>query len=80
MRQFMTATLADLVLRVALAVFLAGPFGTAGIFRSWPIGWGIATALSVWFYCHGLWERGGNSFQEGQALPADGEKDGKVHK
>lgn len=80
MRQFMTATLADLVLRVALAVFLAGPFGTAGIFRSWPIGWGIATALSVWFYCRGLWERGGNSFQEGQALPADGEKDGKVHK
>ena len=37
MRQFMTATFADLVLRVILAFFLAGRFGSTGIWLSWPL-------------------------------------------
>ena len=55
MKQFMAATFTDLVLRVVLAVVLAGEFGYAGIWSSWPIGWGIATVLSVWFYRCGPW-------------------------
>ena len=55
MKQFMAATFTDLVLRVVLAVVLAGEFGYAGIWSSWPIGWGIATVLSVWFYRRGPW-------------------------
>ncbi len=40
---------------VKRAVVLAGEFGYAGIWSSWPIGWGIATVLSVWFYRCGPW-------------------------
>lgn len=50
MKQFMVATFADLVLRVVLAIALAGSFGYIGIWCAWPIGWCIATVLSVWFY------------------------------
>lgn len=47
---FMTATFTDLILRVVLASVLSGPFGSTGIWSAWPIGWCIATALSVLFY------------------------------
>lgn len=50
MKQFMIATFTDLILRVVLAIFLSEQFGAAGIWCSWPIGWMIATVLSVWFY------------------------------
>lgn len=47
---FMIATFTDLILRVALAFLLSQPFGTNGIWFAWPIGWTIATILSVSFY------------------------------
>ena len=56
MKQFMIATFTDLVLRVVLAIVLSMQFGYIGIWFSWPIGWGIATVLSVWFYRNGLWK------------------------
>lgn len=50
MKQFMTATFADLVLRVILAFLLAGRLGSTGIWLSWPIGWIVAFVLSIVFY------------------------------
>lgn len=50
MKEFMVATFADLILRVVLAIVLSAQLGYIGIWCSWPIGWCIATALSVWFY------------------------------
>lgn len=50
MKQFMTATFTDLTLRVVLAIVLSKVFGAVGIWSSWPIGWLIATALSLMFY------------------------------
>lgn len=55
MRQFMAATLLDLTLRVALAVVLSHLFGTTGIWCAWPIGWGVSTVLSLYFYHTGHW-------------------------
>lgn len=49
MRQFMTATFTDLVLRVVLAWVLSRQMGSAGIWTAWPVGWVIATGLSLWF-------------------------------
>ena len=51
MRAFMIATFTDLILRVVLTVLLSGtPLQTTGIWLSWPIGWTVATVLSVYFY------------------------------
>ncbi len=51
MRQFMTATFTDLILRVVLAFVLSDLTASAtGIWCSWPIGWCIATVLSISFY------------------------------
>jgi len=50
MKQFMTTTCTDLILRVVLAYVLSGSFNTAGIFCAWPIGWAIGTTMSVFFY------------------------------
>lgn len=50
MKSFMIATFSDLLLRVILAFILAGPFGTLGIWLSWPIGWMVAMVLSLSFY------------------------------
>lgn len=50
MKQFMTATFTDLILRVVLAIILSGKSGSIGIWCAWPIGWTISTILSVWFY------------------------------
>ncbi len=50
MKQFMTSTFADLLLRVVLAWVLSPKFGTTGIWWSWPIGWLLAALLSVLFY------------------------------
>lgn len=51
MRQFMTATFTDLALRVILAFgFSATALGSVGIWCAWPIGWTIATAMSLRFY------------------------------
>ena len=50
MKQFMVSTFSDLILRVVLAIVFSMQFGYVGIWCSWPIGWGIGTVLSVWFY------------------------------
>ncbi len=51
MGRFMIATFTDLVLRVILAVALAGPMGSTGIWCAWPVGWIIGMILSLIFYC-----------------------------
>lgn len=51
MRQFMTATFTDLILRVVLAFVLSETaLGSTGIWCAWPIGWVLGTALSIYFY------------------------------
>ena len=50
MNYFMTATFADLVLRVILAFIFSHFFGAVGIWMSWPIGWILAVVLSFTFY------------------------------
>ncbi len=50
MKQFMTGTFTDLLLRVLLAYVLSGIFGTIGIWLAWPIGWAVATVMSLFFY------------------------------
>ena len=73
MRQFMTATFTDLILRVVLA-FVLGlclstlrgktigdtlyngmTLGSTGIWCAWPIGWMVATVISILFYRKGEW-------------------------
>lgn len=56
MKQFMVSTFTDLILRVILAAVLSRPFGYMGIWCAWPIGWSIATTLSVFFYRTGIRE------------------------
>lgn len=48
--RFMITTFTDLILRVVLAIILSKQFGSTGIWCAWPIGWSIATTLSVIFY------------------------------
>lgn len=54
MNKFMIATFTDLILRVVLAKLLSISFGTTGIWLAWPIGWSVATVLSVSFYHTGM--------------------------
>lgn len=57
MKQFMAATFTDLVLRVGLALLLSEPFGYIGIWCSWPVGWAVATILSLLFYGREPWKK-----------------------
>jgi len=51
MKEFMTATFTDLILRVALAFLLSGTrLGSAGIWCAWPIGWVVSTVMSLLFF------------------------------
>ena len=55
MKQFMASTFTDLLLRVALAVVLSGTaLGSTGIWLAWPIGWCVATAISIYFCRRGI--------------------------
>ncbi len=56
MKQFMASTFTDLILRVVLAVVLSRQFGSVGIWCAWPVGWSIATVLSILFYRKGSWK------------------------
>lgn len=56
MKYFMITTFTDLILRVILAFLLSVPFASTGIWLSWPVGWSIATVLSVLFYKTGKWK------------------------
>ena len=55
MRQFMTATFTDLALLVVLAFGLSKLWGVTGIWLSWPIGWSVATVMSLFFY-RSIWK------------------------
>ena len=57
MGKFMAATFSDLILRVVLAFVFSIPFGSMGIWFAWPVGWTVATALSIFFYRTGQWNR-----------------------
>lgn len=51
MSQFMTATFTDLILRVVLAfVFSATALKSVGIWYAWPVGWTVATLMSLRYY------------------------------
>lgn len=55
---FMTTTFSDLILRVVLAFILSfAMHSEVGIWLSWPIGWTIGTALSLYFYFTKKWKR-----------------------
>lgn len=55
MGKFVIATFTDLMLRVLLAVFLSQTvLGTVGIWIAWPVGWSVATFLSILFYRSGF--------------------------
>ena len=56
MNKFMIATFTDLILRVLLAFcFSRTALGATGIWCAWPVGWCIATILSISFYLKGPW-------------------------
>ena len=58
MKKFMIATFTDLILRVALAEVLSRTaLGATGIWLSWPIGWTVATVLSIVFYATIKWQQ-----------------------
>lgn len=57
MKHFMIATLADLVVRVAISYMLYKPMGIIGIFISWPIGWAIGMIISEGCYIKGTWKK-----------------------
>lgn len=58
MKKFMIATFTDLALRVILAETLSRTaLQVTGIWLSWPIGWCIATTLSIVFYSTEKWSR-----------------------
>ena len=57
MEKFMAATSVDLFLRVVLAIILSRIMGSAGIWCAWPVGWSIATILSLCFYRRGPWAK-----------------------
>lgn len=51
MGQFMTATFTDLILRVILAFAFSGTaLKSIGIWCSWPVGWTVATVMSLCYY------------------------------
>lgn len=57
MKQFAVTTFTDLILRVVLTLILSIPFGSTGIWLSWPVGWTVSTAMSLFFYHSGTWAR-----------------------
>ena len=55
MNVFMAATFTDLILRVVLAKLLAQTaLGSTGIWCAWPVGWTVATVMSIAFYRKGM--------------------------
>ena len=67
MKKFMTATFADLILRVVLALTLAQtPLGANGIWCAWPFGWSVAAVCSICFYRTGLWNRHQNASRKNE--------------
>ena len=58
MNKFMIATFTDLILRVVMAaVFSKTPLGATGIWCAWPVGWCVATVMSIVSYVTGPWKK-----------------------
>lgn len=58
MKQFVAGTFTDLLLRVILAFLLsATALGATGVWCAWPIGWTVATVMSVLFYRAAPWKK-----------------------
>lgn len=75
MTRFMVATFTDLILRVIFAKVLSMFFGTTGIWFAWPVGWVIATVISVVFYLTLKWEKDdGNAHISRDKLSASRQK------
>ncbi|MGN1405985.1 MAG: MATE family efflux transporter [Erysipelotrichaceae bacterium] len=56
MKSFMIATFTDLILRVVLAFILSETvLGSVGIWCAWPVGWCVATVMSIFLYRRGPW-------------------------
>lgn len=56
MNRFMVATFVDLLLRVILALILSSTaLESTGIWLSWPLGWVVATVISLVYYRKGNW-------------------------
>lgn len=67
MTKFMIATFTDLILRVVLAEVLSRTsLGTTGIWLSWPLGWSVATIVSIAFYLTVKWgkKKGNKAIEE----------------
>lgn len=47
---FVIATVPDLILRIAVSYLLTPHFGSTGIWMAWPVGWIVATVLTMVFY------------------------------
>ena len=60
MGYFMISTFTDLILRVILAFVFSAYWGATGIWMSWPVGWSVATVLSVVFYRNVIRRYAGN--------------------
>lgn len=70
MNKFMIATFTDLILRVVLAIVLSKTaLGATGIWYAWPIGWSVATTLSILFYRNGPWKNAAAA-SEPETVPA----------
>lgn len=50
MGKFTIATFTDLIIRVVFSKIVSGYWGTMGIWSAWPVGWCIATLLSLLFF------------------------------
>ncbi len=58
MKYFMTSTFTDLLLRVGLAyLFSRTTLQYIGIWCAWPVGWSVATIISLAFLNKGLWKK-----------------------
>lgn len=67
MKRFMVATFTDLTLRVVLAFVLAKTaMGATGIWCAWPVGWSVATVITLIFYRIGPWNQQGASQENGR--------------
>ena len=57
MKPFLADTFIDLLLRVGLSWLFSSYWGTVGIWLSWPVGWSVATVISIFFYLSGHWKK-----------------------
>ena len=60
MKQFMIATLLDLVIRVGLSFVFNNIGGVEAIWWSWPIGWAASLILSLFFFLYNYKKNGIN--------------------